>query len=125
MHKMAFAHVFGPEKKNGFGPFSYKFFVCIRVGLFLDQLVTTEIRFFALKSKKEKVLDRGQNGLMCRQQQHQQSTREGKERKVYHACLGGVVGHNTFSPQLADHPLAHLGEKKHLSMAIVLILYHF
>ena len=33
MHKMAFAHVFGPEKKNGFGPFSYKFFVCIRVGL--------------------------------------------------------------------------------------------
>ena len=26
MHKMAFAHVFGPEKKNGFGPFSYKFF---------------------------------------------------------------------------------------------------
>ena len=33
MHNMAFAHVFGPEKKNGFGPFSYKFFVCIRVGL--------------------------------------------------------------------------------------------
>ena len=33
MHKMAFAHVFGPEKKTGFGPFSYKFFVCIRVGL--------------------------------------------------------------------------------------------
>ena len=33
MHKMAFAHVFVPEKKNGFGPFSYKFFVCIRVGL--------------------------------------------------------------------------------------------
>ena len=33
MHKMAFAHVFGPEKKNGFGPFSFKFFVCIRVGL--------------------------------------------------------------------------------------------
>ena len=33
MHKMAFAHVFGPEKNNGFGPFSYKFFVCIRVGL--------------------------------------------------------------------------------------------
>ena len=33
MHKMAFAHVFSPEKKNGFGPFSYKFFVCIRVGL--------------------------------------------------------------------------------------------
>ena len=34
MHKMAFAHVFGPEKTNGFGPFSYKFFVCIiRVGL--------------------------------------------------------------------------------------------
>ena len=33
MHKMAFAHVFGPEKKNGFGPFPYKFFVCIRVGL--------------------------------------------------------------------------------------------
>ena len=33
MHKMVFAHVFGPEKKNGFGPFSYKFFVCIRVGL--------------------------------------------------------------------------------------------
>ena len=30
MHKMAFAHVFGPEKKNGFGPLSYKFFVCIR-----------------------------------------------------------------------------------------------
>ena len=30
---MAFAHVCGPEKKNGFGPFSYKFFVCIRVGL--------------------------------------------------------------------------------------------
>ena len=22
-----------PKKKNGFGPFSYKFFVCIRVGL--------------------------------------------------------------------------------------------
>ena len=37
MHKMAFAHVFGPEKKNGFGPFSYKFFVCIRVGLRWDQ----------------------------------------------------------------------------------------
>ena len=35
MHKMAFAHVLGPEKKNGFGPFSYKFFVCIRVGLSL------------------------------------------------------------------------------------------
>ena len=33
MQKMAFAHVFGSEKKNGFGPFSYKFFVCIRVGL--------------------------------------------------------------------------------------------
>ena len=33
MHKMAFAYVFGPEKKNGFGPFSYKFFVCITVGL--------------------------------------------------------------------------------------------
>ena len=36
MHKMAFAYVFGPEKKNGFGPFSYKFFVCIRVGLTQD-----------------------------------------------------------------------------------------
>ena len=23
-----------PKKKNGFGPFSYKFFVCIRVGLY-------------------------------------------------------------------------------------------
>ena len=31
MHKMAFAHVFGLEKRNGFAPFSYKFFVCIRV----------------------------------------------------------------------------------------------
>ena len=37
MHKMAFAHVFGPEKKNGFGPFSYKFFVCMRVGLKKNQ----------------------------------------------------------------------------------------
>ena len=27
--------------------------------------MTTEIRFFALKSKKEKVLDRGQNGFFC------------------------------------------------------------
>ena len=27
--------------------------------------MTTEIRFFALKSKKEKVLDRGQNGFKC------------------------------------------------------------
>ena len=27
--------------------------------------MTTEIRFFALKSKKEKVLDRGQNGFQC------------------------------------------------------------
>ena len=43
MHKMAFAHVFGPEKKNGFGPFSYKFFVCIRVGL---------IRKFLVKKKR-------------------------------------------------------------------------
>ena len=25
--------MFGPDKKNGFGPFSYKFFVPIRVGL--------------------------------------------------------------------------------------------
>ena len=33
MHKMAFAHIFGPEKKNGFDLFSYKFFVCVRVGL--------------------------------------------------------------------------------------------
>ena len=48
MHKMAFAHVFGPEKKNGFGPFSYKFFVCIRVGL---------ICLFLL-GLKTKILDR-------------------------------------------------------------------
>ena len=27
--------------------------------------MTTEIRFFTLKSKKEKVLDRGQNGFEC------------------------------------------------------------
>ena len=27
--------------------------------------MTTEIRFFALKNKKEKVLDRGQNGFKC------------------------------------------------------------
>ena len=45
MHKMAFAHVFGPEKKNGFGPFSYKFFVCIRVGLNNNKSVLT---FFLL-----------------------------------------------------------------------------
>ena len=35
MHKMAFAHVFGPEKKTDLVHFRtrYKFFVCIRVGL--------------------------------------------------------------------------------------------
>ena len=33
MHNMTFTHVFGSEKKNRFGPFSYKFCVCIRVGL--------------------------------------------------------------------------------------------
>ena len=43
MHKMAFAHVFGPEKKNGFGPFSYKFFVCIRVGLNLVRNAQTDL----------------------------------------------------------------------------------
>ena len=31
--------------------------------LILGWLVNTEIRYFALKSKKEKVLDRGQNGF--------------------------------------------------------------
>ena len=41
MHKMAFAHVFGPEKKNGFGLFSYKFFVCIRVGLTSEPILET------------------------------------------------------------------------------------
>ena len=46
---MAFAHVFGPEKKNGLGPFSYKFFVCIRVGL------TCEIIFFWETSGVEEI----------------------------------------------------------------------
>ena len=46
MHKMAFAHVFGSEKKNGFGPFSYKFFVCIiRVGLRNDFFLKNELFF--------------------------------------------------------------------------------
>ena len=46
------------------GTFSGSFlFVYIFLYLILGQLVTTAIRFFALKSKKEKVLDRGQNGF--------------------------------------------------------------
>ena len=43
MHKMAFAHVFGAEKKNGFGPFSYTFFVCIRVGLMSTHMGTKNL----------------------------------------------------------------------------------
>ena len=38
------------------------YFIFIFLYLILGQLVTTEIRFFAFKRKKEKVLDRGQNG---------------------------------------------------------------
>ena len=36
-------------------------FFCFYFYLFLGQLVTTEIRFFALKSKKGKVPERDQN----------------------------------------------------------------
>ena len=51
MHKMAFAHVFGPEKKNGFGAFSYKFFVCIRVGLSCrESIIRKKIMSFDLTS---------------------------------------------------------------------------
>ena len=48
MHKMVFAHVFGPEKKNGFGSFSYTFFVCIRVGplLFVYFQVNNGVLYF-------------------------------------------------------------------------------
>ena len=58
MHKMAFAHVFGPGKKNGFGPFSYKFFVCIRVGLmgiFAFQFAKVEV-WFQLECAPEKLV---------------------------------------------------------------------
>ena len=44
------------------GTFSGSFYF-IFMYLILGQLVTTKIRFFALKSKKEKVLGRGYNGF--------------------------------------------------------------
>ena len=53
MHKMAFAHVFGPEKKFGFGPFSYKFFVCTRVGLSVQY--TTNINVIANQNRMHKM----------------------------------------------------------------------
>ena len=37
--------------------------------------MTTEIRLFALKSEKEKVLDRGQNGFQCEDNNYHRGTR--------------------------------------------------
>ena len=59
---LVFLNMFLKHVTYFFGAFLW---VCFYFFLFLilDMLVTTEIRFFALKCKEEKLLDRGQNGF--------------------------------------------------------------